>query len=121
MAKQSSAWKDVEKKAAKLFGGQRVTRGSDFGLDRPDVICASTWSVECKSRSKLTLWGWYTKLKTDTDKFFPGENRVKVLVTKEKGKRGELITLSTEDFFRVLDPKLKAEILRMAQKLEEDQ
>ena len=120
MAKQSSAWKDLERKAAKLFGGKRVVRGDDFSHARPDVLCEKTWSVECKSRSALTIWKWHDKLKTDTDKFFPGENRIKVLVTKEKGKRGELIVLSTEDFFRVLDPKLKKEIAEMAKRQGEE-
>lgn len=120
MAKQSSAWKDLERKAAAMFGGHRVTRGDDFSFSRPDVLCEKTWSVECKSRSALTVWGWYGKMKTDCEKFFPGENRINVLVTKEKGKRGELITLSTEDFFRILNPVLKKEILEMSKKESEN-
>jgi len=67
----------------------------------------------------LTVWGWYAKLKSDTEKFFPGENRIKILVVKEKGKQGELIVISTEDFFRALDPKLKKEIAEMSIKGEE--
>jgi hypothetical protein len=118
MGKQSTAWKSLEHKAAGLFGGVRVTRGENFSLDRPDVLCEKRWSIECKSRTKLTLWGWYAKLKVDTDKFFPGENRIKVLVTKEKGKRGELISLSSEDFFKIIDPKYKKEIAEMAAKIE---
>ena len=80
------------------------------------MLCEKTWSVECKSRSALTIWGWYSKLKSDTIKFFPGEDRIKVLITKEKGKRGELITLSTEDFFKVLKPELQKEIREMTKK-----
>lgn len=114
--RQSSAWKDLERKAAKLFGGARVVRGDDFSHARPDVLCERTWSVECKSRSSLTTWGWYTKLKTDTEKFFPKENRIKVLVIKEKGKQGELIVLSTEDFFKILDPRFKKDIDEMGKK-----
>lgn len=84
------------------------------------MLCAKTWSVECKSRTALTIWGWYSKLKCDTIKFFPGEDRIKVLITKEKGKRGELITLSTEDFFRILNPELKKEIEEMSKKEKEN-
>ena len=95
-------------------------RGEDFSAARPDVFCKKTWSIECKSRTALTLWGWYNKLKTDTQKFFPGENRIKVLVTKEKGKHGELITVSTEDFFRIMRPELKKEIEEMSKELDAD-
>jgi hypothetical protein len=111
--KQSSAWKQVEYRAAELFGGKRVGRGSDFGASRPDVECAHTWNLECKSRSALAIWGWYKKMQKDCEKFWPGENRINVLITKEKGKHGLLFTLSDEDFFRILDPKLKKKIAEM--------
>lgn len=113
----SSAWKSLEHKAAELFGGVRVSRGSDFSTDLPDVVCSKRWSIECKSRSKLTLWRWYDKLKTDTIKFYPGEDRIKIILSKEKGKRGELISLSTEDFFKVLRPELVKEIEEMKNQL----
>jgi len=84
-----------------------------------NIFVEKTWSVECKSRSALTIKSWYDKLKSDTQKFFPDEDRIKILLTKEKGKHGELIVISTDDFFRILNPKYKKEIEEMKQRLKE--
>ena len=66
------------------------------------------------------MWEWVVKLKSDTEKFFKDENRIKVVVTKKKGCHGEVLLITSEDFFKILDPKLKKEIDDRNKKIKEE-
>jgi len=102
MGKQSDAWKDLERVVAKKLGGKRVIRGDDFSQSRLDVEC-DKWAVDCKWRTNLATVKWYKKLCKDNDKIYPGENKIPILVIKEKGMRGELVVISLDDFIRVVN------------------
>ena len=47
-----TAWKDLERKTARVLGGHRNSRGGDFGQSMADVE-HPLLSVECKYRKTL--------------------------------------------------------------------
>lgn len=50
---RSQSWKELERKTAKLLGGTRNVRGSDFSESMPDCDHA-IFSIECKYRTKAS-------------------------------------------------------------------
>lgn len=48
-----AAWKDLERRVAKLLGGSRIPCN---GSAAPDVLVGDWLAVECKYRTKLPVW-----------------------------------------------------------------
>lgn len=71
------AWKSLERKAARLTGGE-CERFNALDVNHPSL------AIECKHRERLSVWTWFRKLETKAGDKLP------VLVLKEKGKQGEL-------------------------------
>jgi hypothetical protein len=109
MVQVSSAWKDLERKVAKKFGGTRIVRGDNFSESRLDV--EHDWmALDAKWRSTLATVTWYKKLVKDNEKIYGKGKKVPVLVIKLKGMRSELVVLDIDDFIRVVnDVKFKIE------------
>jgi hypothetical protein len=109
MGKVSTAWKNLEKSAAEKLGGKRLVRGDDFSQTLLDVE-HPIFAIDCKWRSSLAVARWYEKLLVDNKKIYPKENKVPILVLKERGMRGELIVISLEDFLSILNDDIKEAI-----------
>lgn len=102
MAKPSTAWKDLERKVARKFGGQRIVRGDNFSESRLDV--EHPWmALDAKWRSTLATVTWYKKLVKDNEKIYGKGRKIPVLVIKLKGMQGELVVLDIDDFIKVVN------------------
>jgi len=89
-------WKNLERKAARVLGGKRNSRGMDFSLSMSDVE-HPLLSIECKYRKKIS--GFLKDGLKQAERYAPG--KIPVLVLKEKGMRGELTVLRLSDFQRL--------------------
>lgn len=84
-------FKALERYAARVLGGRRVSRGDDFGQSLPDVL-HDYFGIECKSRQDAfkTLYD-YLKQAADYDK-----DKVPLIVVRRKGKKA-LAILELDD------------------------
>jgi hypothetical protein len=89
----STAWKTHERTTAKALGGTRQSRGANFGQSLPDIE-HSIFSVECKYRKQLPR---LLRLGLDQASHYD-ENKVPVLVVKERNQKGSLVVMRTRDF-----------------------
>ena len=92
-----TAWKSLEKTAARKLGGQRVSRGDDFSASLPDVL-HDRFSIECKHRKKISQF-LLDALKQAKD-YAP--EKTPLAVIKQKHMRGELVFLYLDDFIKIL-------------------
>lgn len=91
--KQSTRWKDLERKVADTLNGERVVEDWTLFKQRPDVIVQlhdnRRLIVECKAYERFShhaiIEGCQTKYCTGTD--------VPALATKAAGQVGEYITV----------------------------
>jgi hypothetical protein len=104
MPTHSGQWKELEKEVARRLRGVRLERGNDYGKAQLDVE-HKYMAIDCKWRSTLALWGWFTKLLADNKKIYPGENKIPILAVKKKGQRGILIVIEIDDFIECLNRK----------------
>jgi hypothetical protein len=89
----SVAWKRHERETARQLNGQRNSRGADFSQSIADVE-HSLFSIECKYRKQLPQW-----LREGIEQASQyDQNKLPVLVLKEKGTRGSLVVLRMKDF-----------------------
>lgn len=98
MTKRSHAWKDLERTAAEKLGGVRMSRGDDFGASDVDVRLGY-WpeaKIDCKHR--VSTWAHETLLAEVRRKYCERQDGVAILITKGKGKHGEVVSLSLDDF-----------------------
>lgn len=97
MSRQSQAWKDLERTVAALLGGERVLRGADFSQEEVDVkiIDFPHWRIDAKYRAKSVI---HSQLAEVRRKYCQGLGDVPILVTKGKGQRGEVVSMSLDDF-----------------------
>jgi len=88
-----TAWKDLERRAARVLGGHRNKRGGDFGQSMADVE-HPLLSVECKYRKHLP------KLLTDGIAHAASYDKSKtpLLVVKERYQHGALVVHTLKDF-----------------------
>ncbi|MDI6816313.1 MAG: hypothetical protein QME41_03845 [Actinomycetota bacterium] len=82
-------WKNLERKTAKLTGGERA----HF---QPLDVEHEHLAIECKHREKLAVWTWFKKLEKKA------KGKMPVLVLKEKGKHGELAVVRLENLLSLL-------------------
>lgn len=85
-------WKRLEKKIAQMRGTSRTPlSGGNSRITRSDTL-DETFFIECKYRSKSSVWSLYDELEALAKK----EGKVPVLVVKEKGKHGELFIVKDD-------------------------
>lgn len=89
----SQTWKKLERVAAKKLGGQRQF---NTGAHNKEDVTHPRMVIECKVRASLAIKKWWEQAK----KHCTGENKdkVPVLITKEKGMRGEFIIMKLDDY-----------------------
>lgn len=97
MAKRSQSWKDHERTVAKKLKGKRILRGADFSESAPDVE-HHEWSIECKYRK--TLPKLMTEGLKQAKEYAP--QKTPILVCKEKGKKGAIVSMYLDDFINWL-------------------
>ncbi len=89
-------WKNLERKVAESLGGERVSRGADFGESAPDVE-HDVFSVECKYRKNIS------KFLHESLKQAQGydDSKIPIVVLKERMQRGEYVLMQFDDFVKV--------------------
>jgi hypothetical protein len=97
----SDAWKDLERTVAVKLGGRRKLRGAnfaeeDFDVDVPDM---PHWRIDAKYRAKHAH---HSKLHEVRKKYCKDATAVPLLVTKARGERGEVVSMSLDDFASLL-------------------
>lgn len=92
--KRSNSWKQLERTAAKLLGGKRVTRGADFSKSMPDVD-HDLFQIECKYRKNgfKSLYDYLEQAKG----YDPKSLKLPLVVIQQKGK-APLAVLSLKHF-----------------------
>lgn len=92
------AWAEHELKVARRFGTERLLQR---GRSVPDFISEKHNVVgECKYRQTFSIASIFYETKEKYRKFLEG--RRLVLVLKEKGRHGELVLLSLDDFMAMI-------------------
>lgn len=91
LKKGRNRFKALERYAARVLGGRRISRGADFGQSLPDVL-HDYFGIECKSRQDAfkTLYD-YLKQAAGYDK-----EKVPLVVVRRKGKKA-LAILELDD------------------------
>ena len=94
---RSTAWKSLERQAARTLGGKRICRGADFGEPGGDVS-HPLLTIECKYRKQISNFlkdGIKQAQGYDTTK-------IPVLILKERGQRGAFAMLKMTDLQDIL-------------------
>lgn len=94
----SKAWKNLERKVAKLLGGVRIVRPS-YSVPAPDVI-TPLFSVECKYRKSFGFKkDWWEQTEANAKR----SGRIPLLVFKNAGKQDEFAVLKLSHFAKLLE------------------
>lgn len=98
--RQSQAWKAAEREAARLVGGKRKSRGSDFSMKDCDVEVKDLpfLKVDAKYRKSHSHHSLLDEIR---EKYCLKPGEVPVLVTKHHKQKGSYVTIEGE-FFKVL-------------------
>lgn len=88
-----SAWKQLERKVATMFGTKRVPlSGSNSGHNTNSDSLHPKLYIECKLRQKIAIW----QLFIDTEKKAYAEDKIPIVAIKQKGAKGELLIIRPE-------------------------
>lgn len=58
--------------------------------------------IDAKYRQALSFTKWYDKLTEDAKTLYPGVSRIKILVCKKAGRRGEFVIMSLDDLVELM-------------------
>jgi len=83
MTKPGAAWKNLEKQAARILGGERVSTAK-LGQSCPDFE-TPVFVGETKLRAELPRW--FTEPLRKTELHAAGSGKIPLVLWKEKGKR----------------------------------
>ena len=102
MAKQSQAWKNLERATATALKGTRVLRGADFSVEDVDVKVNDLpfLKVDAKYRK---AHAHHTLMAEIVEKYCEKETDIPVLVTKHHNQTGAYVTIPLEFFGDLLD------------------
>lgn len=98
----SDAWKALEKKTAEVLGGFRISRADDWGRSDYDVHVPAHPELRIDCKYKKGGFAHHTLLAEVREKYCREDGDVAVLVSKSGRKRGEVVSLSLEDFASLL-------------------
>lgn len=89
-----AAWKDLERRVAKLLGGHRV---GNTGTATADVLVGDWLACECKYRTSLPKWLKHADQQVRTA---AGDTRLPITILFEHGRRtgDSLVLLRLSDF-----------------------
>lgn len=101
MTRQSQAWKAHERAIAAALGGRRISRGDDFSRVDVDVVVDDFpfLRIDGKYRQRHA----HHQLLTEIRKKYCEPGDMPVLVTKQAREHGAVVSVSLEDFGRLLD------------------
>jgi hypothetical protein len=95
-----AAWKVLERRTAKRFGGRRLWRARDFSESVPDGESATdVW--DCKYYQRIALLSWWRELERKYREFTKG--RRFLLVLSDHRGRGDFVLVRAEDYAALLD------------------
>lgn len=102
MARQSQAWKGLERLVAKVLGGRRISRGDNFAREDVDVVLEDLpeLRIDCKYR---TRHAHHTHLKEIIRKYASEPGQEPVLVTKHHNQPSGYVTIRLEFFSLLID------------------
>lgn len=94
------AWKKLERKIGKLFGGERVKRMGDYSQSATDVILHDLQHlrIDCKLRRRFLHHSMFEEIAGR----YCREGEEPILVTKEHGKKRYLVSVDARFFARLL-------------------
>lgn len=103
-----SAWKQLERRVAEMFGTKRVPlSGSNSGHNTNSDSLHPKLYIECKLRQKIAIW----QLFEDTERKAKAEDKIPIVAIKQKGAKGELLVIRPHDLQKI------AEIQREGEKI----
>jgi hypothetical protein len=102
MARQSQAWKNLERNAAKICGGKRVYRGGDFSKEDVDVEVEDLPFMRIDAKYR-TRHAHHTFMKEIIRKYCTKEGDTPVLFTKTHHQDGCYVTITGEFFEELLN------------------
>ncbi len=106
MARQSQAWKNLERETAKALGGRRVLRGMDFSQSATDVIVDDFPQLKIDCKYKKNGFSHHSLLDEIEDKYCQDilgpHVPVAVLVTKSGREVGACVTMRLGEFVGLL-------------------
>lgn len=91
-------WKKIERKVAKKLGGTRNPLSGSHGKHTSGDVIHPVFYIECKYRKNLAVATIFNEVKTNAKK----EKKIPILILKEKGKTGELVVLTLDDFTKLV-------------------
>jgi len=94
-----NTWKALERKCAKALGGMRNPLSGTNSRHTAGDIIHPDYYVECKLRKKWAITSLFLEVKEHARK----EQKIPLLVIKEKGKHGELVVMAMSDFIRLIN------------------
>ncbi|MGH6628226.1 MAG: hypothetical protein ACREB3_00680 [Burkholderiales bacterium] len=94
-------WKRLERRVAKIFGGERVKRMGDWAQRDTDVKIRGlgTLKIDCKLRARHKIHSVYREV---NEKYREGKNDRTVIVTRENGLPLTLVTVELGFFAELL-------------------
>ena len=101
--KQSSAWKDLERLAAKELRGDRVCRAGNFAISATDVVVPDFLELKVDTKRRKRKFAHHSMLSEIREKYCYSEGDVAVLVTRNHGERGAVASMSLRDLGELLD------------------
>jgi hypothetical protein len=109
--KHSSAWKDLERAAAKALGGERVCRAGNFAQSATDVVIDDFPQLKIDTKRRKQNFKHHSMLKEIEGKYC-GDADIAILITKNHSERGAVASLAMRNLARLLDAirKLRVEI-----------
>jgi len=93
MSTHKSTWKSFERRVAKKLGGKRNPL-SGMNSGKPGDVRHSVFTVEWKLRASCIIYKWLDKVKEEAI----SENKIPLLVVKQKHQKGEYAILELDNF-----------------------
>lgn len=105
MAKQSQAWKDLERATAEALKGKRVMRGANFAESDVDVKVPDfpLLKVDCKYRKSHAFHALVEDIRTKYCESHDVTIGTPVLVTRHRNGKNVYVTVDLEMFAKLLD------------------
>lgn len=99
--KRSQSWKALERAVAHALGGTRIVRAGDYSQSLPDVHVPDFPHFKVDSKYRSSPFKHHSELALIRKKYC-GASDIAILVTKNAREHGEVISMSLDDFARIL-------------------
>jgi hypothetical protein len=92
----SRPWKALERRIAKLLGGERIWR-QDFSEVAPDVVTEFE-TVDCKCYKRFSVVEMFVRRERDYRAYTAGRRFVLALFSRDHPKAGDFILIRARDY-----------------------